>query len=772
MVDSDDGRDAPVADDITYDDLEFNPSLEPKSAKAWINLLDESRDTFKDYNDHCDRIEERLASLARLSNLNRDKEFQIFWANMEVIKPAVYAQPPVPVVTTKFKDRRPVPTAASEFVERCAIVSFDLADIDELMLLVRDDLVTLNRGVAWCRYEDGKDDDSYYSSERVCIDFKQRRDFLHSISRNWRETTWVAAASYLTRDEARERFHDASGDEYQRAEYRVDKDSQEVGGADARERACFWEIWDKNSRRVVWVAEGCENILDEDKPHLDLRNYFPCPKPAYGCVQRGSLVPVPDVMQYRDQLEEIDMLTGRIHALSDAIEVKGFYPAGGGEVADAVNAALAIKTPGRVLVPISNWAAFGNTNEVIIWMPIDMISQVITGLVALRKQVIDDIYQITGLADIMRGDTDPRETLGAQQIKTQYGTTRIRDKQMELARFAKDLVEIAVEIMSEKFQPATLIEMSQTQLPTNRMVEQQAREIMMQLQAQQQQIKMVGASPQGQQMQQAQPEMASQAADQGQLQIEQGFQALDKLRRQPTVEQVITFLKDNRVRAFVLDIETDSTILTDENQEKQRRTEFVQALGQLLPQLAQMIAADPKTADFCGQVLKFATAPYRAGRELMASIDDLIEQMKAKGDQPQGPDATTAANQTAIQIEQMKLQAQRESDAGKMQLEQAKLQMQDRHQQQKMDQDFRIAIMGVHQDGAANQSDIAIQGMKMRESQATHQADIMSNIQKQQLEREKAQHQMMQAGMRDEMAQRAAMVKAMQPQVAPVGPVR
>ena len=126
----------------------------------------------------------------------------------------------------------------------------------------------------------------------------------------------------------------------------------------------------------------------------------------------AQLIPVPDVMQYKDQLEELNMLTGRIHALSDAVEVKGFYPAGGAEVANAVETAIKIKTPGVVMVPINNWAAFGGTKDVIIWLPIDMIATTIQGLVMLRKQIIEDIYQIMGLSDIMRGATDPQETLG------------------------------------------------------------------------------------------------------------------------------------------------------------------------------------------------------------------------------------------------------------------------------------------------------------------------------------------------------------------------
>ena len=70
------------------------------------------------------------------------------------------------------------------------------------------------------------------------------------------------------------------------------------------------------------------------------------------------------------------------------------------------------------------------------------IATTIQALGDLRKQVIEDIYQIMGISDIMRGATDPSETLGAQQLKTQNGSTRTRDKQQELVRIARDLVEI------------------------------------------------------------------------------------------------------------------------------------------------------------------------------------------------------------------------------------------------------------------------------------------------------------------------------------------
>jgi hypothetical protein len=174
-------------------------------------------------------------------------------------------------------DRRPVYQAASEVAERCATVAFDLAGINDLMMLVRDDVAMIGRGVAWCRYESGKDD-SYYSHEHVCIDFKNRRDFLHSISRNWRRSDVGRGASYLTRFEARKRFRNYSGDDI--------KTPSTASTRTVRRLAVLTTVNEQSSGRsgtrvqgVVWVAKGCDKILDEDDPHLDLRSHSRVPNP-------------------------------------------------------------------------------------------------------------------------------------------------------------------------------------------------------------------------------------------------------------------------------------------------------------------------------------------------------------------------------------------------------------------------------------------------------------------------------------------------------------
>ena len=75
----------------------------------------------------------------------------------------------------------------------------------------------------------------------------------------------------------------------------------------------------------------------------------------------------------------------------------------------------------------------------------------------------------------MRGSTEAEETLGAQQLKSQYGSVRIRDKQYELVRIARDATRIVAEIMAEEFSRETLLALTQMTLPTDAEIQKQVR---------------------------------------------------------------------------------------------------------------------------------------------------------------------------------------------------------------------------------------------------------------------------------------------------------
>lgn len=661
---------------VATDPDDVLPDREPKSARAWLAAITHAEKEYRSYQEKADNIDRQFASLERLASNTRDREFQIFWANIQVLAPSIYARPPVPVVVPRFQDRRPLQRTTSELLERSTSVGFQLADIDSVMRLIRDDVVIAARGVAWIRYETKSESDT--DNERICIEHVDRRDFLHTPARYWSEVDWVAKRSWLSKAAMRKRFRKHSGDIYQRAAYAVQKEDD--GTNDNVQKAAVWEIWCRSQNRVVWVSEGCDKLLDDGEPHLTLESFWPCPRPAYATLQRRTLVPVPDMVFYKDQLEEINELTARIGSLADAVRLRGFYPGGNGEISDAIEKAIRSTGNGMELIPISNWALLGggSAKDSIVWLPLEMIVKSITELVAIRRELIDDVYQITGLSDIMRGSTEASETLGAQQLKSQYGSIRIRDRQDELVRIARDAVRIAAEIMAENFSGKTLLSMSQMQLRTDAEVKREAAEIQSVVQAITAQLQ----DPEAQAMAQANPEQAQPIIQQAQAQVQQAQGRLQELEQEVTIDACMKLLRDERVRPFALDIETDSTIAPDENAQKQRATEYTQSMAAILAQAVPAVQALPQIAPLVADTLKFMQGQYRVGRQMDQTVDEFVEAMKGLAGQPK-PDPEAAKAEGEAKAAQAKAESDAKSVAAEAALKQADAQQRTMELQEK-----------------------------------------------------------------------------------------
>jgi len=247
-----------------------------------------------------------------------------------------------------------------------------------------------------------------------------------------------------------------------------------------------------------------------------------------------------------------------------------------------------------------------------------------------------------------------------------------------------------------------------------------------------------------------QAQQTGQPPDQDQMMVLQA--EMQKLQDRPTTDQVFKFLKDNRARSFTLDIETDSTIMVDEMGEKQRRTEFVQALGSLIPQLATMVQTEPKMVNVAGEILKFSTGAFRASRPLDGAIDEMTELMKAKSDQPRGDDPETAKGKIQIQIEQMKQQTIKDKNDADIQLKQQELAMKDAHEKARLRNDALIAAGNLNAKAGDEQNKQMVQAQKAQENRESHQAHMMENQQKMAIDRQKA-----------DAALRAQAMKAMQP---------
>lgn len=665
-------------------DSEISDTLEvegeAKSSSRVLTAIRKATDTFRDYQDTCRRIDDVYSRDGSYDNDWLDPDYDLFWASMEILKPAIYAHAPVPAVAPMFSDRRPLYNTTAELIERVTTSTFDRGNIDQAMLSLRDDLAFTNRGVLWVTYES----DEKGGGQRACVDHIDRTDFLHEPARSWADVGWVARRAWMTKAEMRKRFRKASGDVYQSAKTEIRRDDKDNGGADDSKKAGVWEVWHKADDKVYWAAEGCDMLLDEGKPHLALSGFFPCPRPAYGTLRRRSLVPIPDYVRYAAHLSKISTLTARIYLLLDKIKLKGLVPAGG-DIGDAIQQALRsdddeiiIAVPGAALMA-------GSTTGFVTWMPLRDIAEAIQGLIAARGQLFDDFYQLSGISDIMRGATEAEETLGAQQLKSQYGSVRVRDKIDELQRVARDVARIVAEIAADKFSKKTLLDMSMMDIPTKAVIaknidgiETTAKEELKALNGKAQE--MAAQSQQGAQGQQqpVDPTQAEQQFQQAQQEIIARYAPqLKQAEETVPIEDVIDLLRDDRARGFAFEIATDSTIMTDEVQEKASRNEFLGVVSSSVAALTGLASMGEAGAALAGGFLKFVTAPYRVGRELNTLIDDFVDaapqmasQMQGQG-APEGQAELIAAQNKLAEAEIMKAQAQTQkvsADAqGKMQ---------------------------------------------------------------------------------------------------------
>lgn len=635
-----------VDDGIEGDVEEFD-----RDSKPWLEILREAEHEFSKYQSVADKIDREYGELERNSR-GDDAEFNILWANLEVVKPTIYARVPQPVVTARFRDRKPLPRAAANLLERALISDIEADDLHSTLKLVRDDLATVARGVAWLSLQE-VDGVPRVVCEHVC-----RADFRHDPARKWSEVEWVARRAFLTRKRMKARF-ESVGDAWSSVQYserhRSSEDDSDRDQPKRRKTAEVWEIWHKTDNVVVWVSPGCKEVLDIRRPFLTLEEFWPCPRPAFATMQRDSLVPIPEMVYYRGQINRVNVLTARISALIDNLRVRGLIPAGSGDVREAIEQALAIEDDGKVLIPVPNLAQFSaGGGRLVEWMPIDQVIVVLREAQQLRTQLIEDIYQITGISDIMRGESEASETATAQNIKAQYGSVRIRTRQEEMVRFARDVIRMKAEIMAEQFEGQTLLEMSQVDdLPAAEEVERRLEQPLMILQQ----------AAQMQSMAQQNPAVALQMQqDPRMMQMAQQVPALQKqvqeIREIVTIDDVMALLRSQRLRPFVLDIETDSTIQPDENAEKQRRTEYVQVVGGMAQQALPAVIQYPKMAPVIVEILRFASGAFRAGRDLEGVLDEFAEDVREMTAQAAQASAKPSPDQLKTQAEVEKLKAE------------------------------------------------------------------------------------------------------------------
>lgn len=423
----------------------------------------------------------------------------ILWANVQTLLPVLYARTPKPDVQRRWLDQDDTGRLASILMERAISYSLENCDFDSVMQAVVQDRLLPGRGTARVMYvphygdpipaEAAEDEETPAGEEfeetdaasagvdnagdakkkseplrevvyeEAIVTYQYWEDYREGAARTNREVPWKRFRSYMTRDQLVERF----GSKGRRVNLDftpkgTDQQNPDKSSTvpDIFKKAIVHEIWDRMKGEVVWLAPGTPDlILDRVDDPLRLPNFFPDPDPLLATTTNDKRIPVPDFVEYQDQANELDTLTARIDVLTRALKVSGVYP---GVLKQNLQQLIDEGTENK-LIPVEDWAAWtdkGGLSNFIQWMPIKEVAETLIQLYAARDKTKDLLYEITGIGDIMRGATNPNETMGAQQLKANFSTRRIQPQQRAVARFARDLIRLIAAVIAEHFEPKTL----------------------------------------------------------------------------------------------------------------------------------------------------------------------------------------------------------------------------------------------------------------------------------------------------------------------------
>lgn len=610
----------------------------------------------------------------------QDNSFNILWSNTETLRPACYNSTPRPDVRRRFRDADPQGKVASTILERALTYSVDVDNFDHHIQMVVLDVLLPSRGIARIKYEPvfekvpveaGNEDwldeqpepEEQVVDESAPVEHVMWKRFRRGPGKTWSEVTWIGFEHEMPYDQLVSKFGKEIADKLPLSKL----EGGNYGDKDVRNlqrTSCVIEIWDKTTKKAMFFSEGYKAgpLLEAHDP-LNLSGFFPVPRPIYAIEDATTLVPGVLYKKYEAQAKELNRITLRINKVINALKVRGAYSAHLSEVRNIIEA------DDNTMVAIENASEIANMGglDKAIWlMPVDRLVQVLAELYKGRSATLQTIYEITGLGDVMRGVSNPHETLGAQKIKSQWGSLRLQRLQREIQRFIRDLIRMKAEIIAEHFSYQTLAAMTGVQLPTN---------------AEKQQIQAQMA------LAQTNPAMAQQM----QAQVAQ----MQKMLQMPSWEDVMAILKSDQMRQYRIDIETDSTVNETVERDAQGMQESINAIVQLFGGLAPAIQAGYMKVDVAKSLALAVARTVRMGQ----AVEDAVEQIEQP---PAGPDpmqmqeeikkAKADLDKQAKELESRKKEAEKAEFAAQKAARDVELKIKDLQvQQATLDADRKIA---------------------------------------------------------------------------------
>lgn len=592
-----------------------------------------------------------------------DDPFNILFSNTETLQAALYSQAPKPEVRRRWtatdEKAQRLDAAAASVLQRSLTYLTDTNDLSEESFTeaaaanVHDALIA-GQGVSRVIYygPDPTSDDSGAShQQRICFRSYDWDRFLWGKSRSWASCPWIAFGTDLNKADF-ERYYpqfcktpaylDFDWDNSNtRESEKANEDKSDSSPQPIKGSLLIWEYFDPIKRTITHI---CDKFRDAPTPLLvepyptELNARFPTPKPLTWMHKARSTTPIPPYVTYKQLAEQLNIITSRLRRVTDAIRVRGVY---NGQIKDIERLLGEDKDNGLIASEATLALIQSGGMEKHIWLlPIDVFIKVAKELTLVQANIKQTIFEVMGMADVQRGASVASETATAQSIKDRWGGLRLKTRQVEVARYCRDLLRIATDFMSGLFTPASFQQITQLPYPfaaAKAAAQQQYQAMMAQYQSNADEaaamMQAEGGGPPPPEMQPPPP---------------------PPMLAEPSWEEIIERLRNNIQRTHIVDIEVNSTLDIDATEEKQDVAEFMTAFQPLIQGLGTAVEAQIIPPASAKVIMLEVTKRFRLGR---AIEEELLKIQPPGQSQGEGTDAMQAAHDSELAAADSKAQA-------------------------------------------------------------------------------------------------------------------
>lgn len=607
--------------------------------------------------------------------------YNILYSNVETLKPLVFSRLPNPRVRRRNLEKSNVNKLLSILLERNVKRILEDTNAQIPIEQARNDFLIVKRGLCRVLFKqeiintakpeefteatDTIDEEvepaitkEELGEKEIKLEYVNYKDILFSPAEKWEDVVWAAFRHNLTQAELKEKFGVYKGKKInleEQANSEILNDNLEPEGL--FKKAEVWEIWDKRTNKITfWTAGYNENILNEKDDDYKLKNFFNIPRPlgidsGFDDVNQ----PIPDYKYYEDQAKELDRISNRILAILPYISMGGMYNAALTST-DADNFMKAIDNYFPVKMPLD-----GDILKMIYERDIAKLASVLQILYEERQQTIAAIQQISGISDIVRGQTDSKETATAQELKGNFAVSRIQPLQKEVEFFCRDIVRIIVEMLAENFNTTELAKMAQMKVfDMDALAKQFAAES---------------------QKEQIPPEQVGQYVA-AKLKPYQNEIKSGQATSINLLTQANKILKDDKLRGWAIEVETDSTIKVDQNAERQSVIDFADAIAKVSNDFLPALQAGFVSKDAFKGILSYIMRRFDGSEEVEELLagddneeanqaDQMQQQITAK--EMEQKDREIGVKEQDSQTKAFSAKAKADNDQGKLEVDAGQL---------------------------------------------------------------------------------------------------